>query len=68
MRVSGLTAREQQTARLVALDLSNAQIAARLSVSVRTVESHIYRATTKLGVHDRAALAALLGARPPRIR
>jgi len=60
MRMSALTAREQQTARLVARGLSNAQIAARLSLSVRTVESHIYRATTKLGLHDRAALAALL--------
>jgi DNA-binding CsgD family transcriptional regulator len=58
--MSALTAREQQTARLVARGLSNAQIAARLSLSVRTVESHIYRATTKLGLHDRAALAALL--------
>jgi DNA-binding NarL/FixJ family response regulator len=62
MRLSGLNAREQQTARLVTLGLSNAQIAARLSLSVRTVESHVYRATNKLGVHDRAAMAALLGA------
>lgn len=67
MRMPGLTAREQETARLVALGLSNAQIAARLSLSVRTVESHVYRATTKLGVRDRAALTALL-ARTPRGR
>jgi DNA-binding NarL/FixJ family response regulator len=40
--------------------LSNGQIAERLSLSVRTVESHIYRATTKLGLHDRAALATFL--------
>jgi len=63
MRLSVLTAREQQTARLVAHGLSNAEIAVRLSLSVRTVESHVYRATTKLGVHDRAALAALLAGR-----
>jgi DNA-binding NarL/FixJ family response regulator len=63
MRMSALTGREQQTARLVARGLSNAEIAARLSLSVRTVESHIYRATTKLGLHDRAALGALLGGR-----
>ena len=62
MRMSGLTAREQQTAGLVARGLSNGEIAARLSVSVRTVESHVYRATTKLGVHDRDALVALLAA------
>jgi DNA-binding CsgD family transcriptional regulator len=27
---------------------------------VRTVENHLYRASTKLGTTDRAALAALL--------
>jgi DNA-binding CsgD family transcriptional regulator len=63
MRTLGLTAREQQIARLVALGLSNAQIAERLSLSVRTVESHVYRATTKLGVRDRTALGALLDTR-----
>jgi DNA-binding CsgD family transcriptional regulator len=61
MRLSALTAREQETARLVARGLSNAEIAERLSLSVRTIESHIYRATTKLGVHDRSSLAAALG-------
>jgi DNA-binding NarL/FixJ family response regulator len=43
---------------LAAEGLSNRQIAARLHVSVRTVESHIYRACTRLGLADRAALAA----------
>jgi DNA-binding CsgD family transcriptional regulator len=60
MRLSALTAREQETARFVARGLSNAEIAARLSVSVRTVESYVYRATTKLGVNNRSALARLL--------
>ena len=59
-RVAGLTVREREIARHVANGLSNPQIAARLSLSVRTVESHIYRASTKLGVHDRAELCALL--------
>ena len=31
-----------------------------MSLSVRTVESYVYRATTKLGVNDRGALARLL--------
>jgi DNA-binding CsgD family transcriptional regulator len=60
MRLSALTAREQETARFVARGLTNAEIAARLSVSVRTAESYVYRATTKLGVNSRSALAELL--------
>lgn len=70
MRLSPLTARERETARLVAHGLSNADIAERLSLSVRTVESHIYRATTKLGVHDRAELAGAItdsGTGPPQL-
>nr|WP_241962300.1 helix-turn-helix transcriptional regulator [Rhodococcus opacus] len=38
---------------MVAAGLSNRQIADRLFVSVRTVESHIYRACMKLDVDDR---------------
>jgi DNA-binding NarL/FixJ family response regulator len=34
----------------------NAEIADRLVLSVRTVESHIYRAMQKLGVGDRRQL------------
>jgi DNA-binding CsgD family transcriptional regulator len=59
-QLSALTPREQEAARLVARGLTNAEIAARMSLSVRTVESYVYRATTKLGVNDRAALAGLL--------
>jgi DNA-binding NarL/FixJ family response regulator len=43
---------------LAAEGLTNRQIAARLHVSVRTVESHIYRACTRLGLPDRPSLAA----------
>ena len=52
-----LTARELEVARLVAEGRSNAEIAAHLVVSVRTVTSHLDHAYTKLGVGSRAALA-----------
>jgi len=56
--LAALRPREREVARLVALRLSNAEIAERLSLSVRTVESHVYRATARLGLRTRAELAA----------
>lgn len=56
----GLTRRELEIARLASEGLSNAEIAERLVVSLRTVESHLYHAYAKLGVVDRRELAALL--------
>ena len=53
-----LTRRETQITELVAGSLSNQEIAARLSLSVRTVEGHILRASAKFGVQDRKSLAA----------
>jgi DNA-binding NarL/FixJ family response regulator len=52
-----LTERERNIAVLVADGLSNKVIAEQLCVSVRTVEGHVYRACTKLGVADRMGLA-----------
>ena len=43
-----LTVREREIANLVAAGLSNRDIAYRLTVSVRTVEGHLYDACTKL--------------------
>jgi ATP/maltotriose-dependent transcriptional regulator MalT len=54
-----LTSREAQLAELAAQGLSNAEIADRLVLSVRTVESHIYRAMQKMGVGDRRELRRL---------
>jgi DNA-binding NarL/FixJ family response regulator len=51
-----LTARESQMVELATKGLTNAEIAARLVLSVRTVETHIYRAMQKLGVNDRRDL------------
>lgn len=56
-----LTAREREIVALAARGLSNKDIAERLTVSVRTVEGHLYRAGNKLGVSDRTALADVLG-------
>jgi DNA-binding CsgD family transcriptional regulator len=58
---SPLTVREREIAGLIAARLSNSEIADRLVLSVRTVESHIYRACAKLDVTDRDQLAANVG-------
>lgn len=55
-----LTPTERQVADLVAAGLSNAEIAATMTVSVRTVESNLTRAYRKLGVRRRTELAAVL--------
>jgi DNA-binding NarL/FixJ family response regulator len=51
-----LSPREAQLVDLAARGLTNAEIADRLVLSVRTVESHIYHAMQKLGVNDRRDL------------
>lgn len=51
-----LTRREQEIVALAARGASNAEIAERLVLSVRTVESHLYRAMRKLGVGSRQDL------------
>jgi ATP/maltotriose-dependent transcriptional regulator MalT len=48
-----LTPRETQLVDLASRGLSNTEIADRLVLSVRTVESHLYRAMQKLGISDR---------------
>jgi DNA-binding NarL/FixJ family response regulator len=51
-----LTRREAQLVELASRGLTNQQIAERLVVSIRTVESHLYNAMYKLGVDDRREL------------
>ncbi len=51
-----LTAREQQIAEHAADGLSNRQIAERLRLSERTVENHLGRIYSKLGVSGRGEL------------
>jgi DNA-binding NarL/FixJ family response regulator len=52
---AGLTAREVDVLRLVAVGLSDAEAAERLFVSVRTVNAHLRSIYGKLGVRSRAA-------------
>ncbi|CUR54978.1 Regulatory protein (Modular protein) [metagenome] len=56
-----LTTREREIVELAARGLSNKDIAERLTVSVRTVEGHLYRAGRRLGVSERSALKEVLG-------
>jgi non-specific serine/threonine protein kinase len=53
-----LTARELEIAELVAEGLSNRQIAARLTISVRTVETHAQHIMVKLGFRARTQIAS----------
>jgi DNA-binding CsgD family transcriptional regulator len=55
-----LTDREREIGMLIGEGLSNREIAVRLTLSQRTVESHIYRAMAKTGTNSRDELAALL--------
>jgi DNA-binding NarL/FixJ family response regulator len=54
-----LTTREREVVALVALGLSNAEIAERLAISPATVKTHVSRAILKLRARDRAKLVAL---------
>lgn len=55
-----LTTREREVAVLAGRGLSNREIAGRLFLSVRTVESHVYLARRKLGAASRRELAGRL--------
>jgi DNA-binding CsgD family transcriptional regulator len=52
-----LTRRERELAALVARGLRNRDIAARLQISVRTVDAHVEHIRTKLGFHSRTEIA-----------
>ncbi|PBC35512.1 helix-turn-helix transcriptional regulator [Rhodococcus sp. ACS1] len=60
---SPLTARQREVITLVAQGLSNKQIAEKLTLSVRTVEGHLHRASVKTGVSGRNDLGATVTGR-----
>ena len=51
----GMTAREVEVLRLVAQGLTNEQVAERLVISPRTVNSHLTSIFSKIGVSSRGA-------------
>lgn len=60
--VPELTRRERFVAMAAASGLTNQQIARKASVSVRTVEGHLYQVYSKLGINKRTQLADLVAA------
>jgi LuxR family maltose regulon positive regulatory protein len=56
--LEALTAREREILELLAGGLTNREIAQRLVLSARTVETHVARVTGKLGVNSRARAVA----------
>ena len=66
-----LTDREREIAVLISQGLSNKKIAEALTLSVRTIEGHIYRACSRVGTPTRAELAQLITEftpAPPTVR
>jgi DNA-binding CsgD family transcriptional regulator len=55
----GMSAREAEVLDALGAHLSDAQIAGRLHISVRTVESHVASLLRRLGAADRRELAGL---------
>ena len=65
--LAAVSAREREVALLVAEGRTNAQIAARLHLSERTVEKHVSQTLGKLGLSSRSGIVRLLAdeATPP---
>ncbi|SNQ48301.1 putative transcriptional regulator [Frankia canadensis] len=64
-RQDALTAREREISRLIYQGLSNADIAASLTISRRTVEGHVNRILAKLNFRSRSQVAVWMARREP---
>ena len=60
-----LTRREQEVTELIAGGLTNRQIAERLFIALRTVDTHVGHILAKLGCSNRSQAAVLIGGRRP---
>jgi DNA-binding CsgD family transcriptional regulator len=58
LHTSVLSRREREVAQLVAHGLTNAEIADRLIITVRTAEGHVEHIRNKLGFHSRVQIGA----------
>jgi len=61
LRARGVTGRENEVLGLVAEGLTNAQIAERLFLSPRTVDTHVANLLAKTGTRARTELRAWVG-------
>ena len=61
LRARGITAREAEVLGLVAQGLTNAQVAERLYLSARTVDTHVANLLAKAGAPARPRLGAWAG-------
>jgi non-specific serine/threonine protein kinase len=60
-----LTKREHEVTELIAVGLTNRQIAERLFIAQRTVDTHVSHILAKLGCSNRSQAAVLIGGRQP---
>lgn len=66
VQIAGLTRRQRDMLELLALGLSNEEIAGRLGLSVNTIKGHVTRTLKSVGVRSRTQAALLVAERRQR--
>jgi DNA-binding NarL/FixJ family response regulator len=64
MTLQPFTDRQREIISLAARGLSNKGIADQLTMSVRSVEGHLFRASQRVGANNREQLIAMLNGAP----